>query len=446
MPIDTENKLLLKSLKLENFRCFVECDIKFEKKFTVILADNGNGKTAVLDAIADALSMIVESINGDRKFVQPLISDVRQKVANSKLECEFPMKIDLHAQFGKEKFKLSRGINSSTKKYRQISANLKEQLNDIAGSNASLPLVTYYGIDRMRSQFQRSSYLNELSGEKESRLVTYNDSLRAKSSIIDLERWFGMQTRHSDSSHHRRLAKDVLRGTNTVLSTIEKILKPTDWSDLNWNPVTGELTVVHELQGRLPLSSLSGGIKMLIALVADIAIRCVSLNAELENPVAESHGIVLIDELCLHLHPKWQQHVMELMKKILPKIQFIVTTHSPLLVSTVKSSSIRVLHQNGQGYVPEIPDKQTQGVDASDALATVMDVFPVPDIRVTRQLTKYKNLIENGKANTKTANDLRSRLDNHFGDHHPVMVECNYLIQFQQFKLENEKPRMENTE
>ena len=442
MPIDPKSKLLLKSLKLKNFRCFEECEIKFEKKNTVILADNGNGKTAILDVIAKVLSMVTNSKSGYEKSIQPLKLDVRQKISNSLLEFQIPMKSDLHVQFGKEKFDLSIGKKSiSGKEYWEIPAKLKKQLKKIANSNVTFPLITYYGIDRMRNQLQRNYYHDKLLMRRinSDRLKIYRDSLRVRSSIYDIEWWFREQSLFSDSSHHRSLVKDILGTTNTVKKAIEIILKPTDWSNLDWDPIIGELTVAHDLQGRLPLRFMSDGFKVMITLVADIAIRCISLNAQLENPVSETHGIVLIDELCLHLHPKWQQHVMELMTKIFPNIQFIVTSHSPLLVSTVNSSSIRVLHQNGQGFVPKNPNLQTQGVNVSDALATVMDVSPEPDITITKQLSEYKKLIENGKVETSAAKKLRSKLDNHFGDQHPLMIECEYLIEFQQFKLENKK-------
>jgi predicted ATP-binding protein involved in virulence len=98
---------------------------------------------------------------------------------------------------------------------------------------------------------------------------------------------------------------------------------------------------------RKPFKHLSDGQKNMVGLVAELAYRCVTLNPHLgRDAVKKSQGIVLIDEIDLHLHPKWQRHIVADLKKIFPCIQFIVTTHSPFIVQSLKAEELIVLDEN----------------------------------------------------------------------------------------------------
>src|SRR5690606_8031953 len=92
---------------------------------------------------------------------------------------------------------------------------------------------------------------------------------------------------------------------------------------------------------RLPHSLMSDGVKRMLGIVTDIAYRCVVLNGFLgNNAVKESRGLVMIDELDLHLHPTWQKQVVGDLKRAFPKIQFVATTHSPFIVQSLKSDEL----------------------------------------------------------------------------------------------------------
>ncbi len=93
---------------------------------------------------------------------------------------------------------------------------------------------------------------------------------------------------------------------------------------------------------RLDIDQLSHGAKSILAIAAELTMRCCALNPHLKRHApSETAGIVLIDEIDLHLHPKWQQHVIADFRQCFPKMQFIITTHSPAVLSTVKKENIR---------------------------------------------------------------------------------------------------------
>ena len=124
------------------------------------------------------------------------------------------------------------------------------------------------------------------------------------------------------------------------------------------------------------MSEMSDGYRNMLSMVADIAYRMALLNPQFLGEVTKkTSGVVLIDEIDLHLHPAWQRHIVSALKEIFPKVQFIVSTHAPSVISSVPKEEIVVL-ENHQVRRAELP---TYGKDANSILKTVMDVPERPD-------------------------------------------------------------------
>lgn len=187
---------------------------------------------------------------------------------------------------------------------------------------------------------------------------------------------------------------------------------------------------------------LSDGIRSMLTLVADIAFRTVKLNPNL-GPFAatHTHGIVLIDEVDMHLHPAWQQTVLSSLCEAFPRVQFIVTTHSPQVLTSVESASIRAIEadvdsETGQRqFIVKSGFPQTKGVASSDLLTQIMGVSPVPDIPEARMVSEYHALIQQNLHDTDEGIELRTKLIAHFSENHPVIRECDRMIRLQGFKL-----------
>jgi len=173
----------------------------------------------------------------------------------------------------------------------------------------------------------------------------------------------------------------------------------------------------------------------MIALIADIAQRCASLNPHLSDTAARrTSGVLLIDEVDMHLHPRWQQQVIDLLRKAFPALQMIVSTHSPHVLSTVDKESIRVIRlHDGRGLL-ETPTLQTRGVESADVLANIMGVDPIPHVEEAQWLSDYHALIQRHLFETADAKGLRTRLEEHFGNEHPVIFECDRMIRLERFK------------
>jgi predicted ATP-binding protein involved in virulence len=124
-----------------------------------------------------------------------------------------------------------------------------------------------------------------------------------------------------------------------------KILEGTGWRDPEWNPLVNELSLTRDTRGTLPLSYLSSGINIAAGMVIDLVSRMARANPRVPADLLlrSAPGIVLIDEVDLHLHPTWQQRILPQLRKVFPRLQFIVTSHSPQVLSTVAAEHIRVI-------------------------------------------------------------------------------------------------------
>ena len=150
----------------------------------------------------------------------------------------------------------------------------------------------------------------------------------------------------------------------------------TGYSDvkIQYSMATKELEIAYIDENnnamRMPINKLSDGYKSMISLVADIAYRMAVLNPQFLGDVCKNtDGVVLIDEIDLHLHPAWQQRVLEDLRAIFPKVQFIVSAHAPAVINTVERESIRIL-KNRNVIIPQI---ETYGKDTNSVLKAIMD-------------------------------------------------------------------------
>lgn len=186
------------------------------------------------------------------------------------------------------------------------------------------------------------------------------------------------------------------------------------------------------------VEQLSDGQRVFLGLVADLARRMIMLNPLMENPF-EGQGIVLIDEIELHLHPKWQQDAIPNLTAFFPNIQFIITTHSPIVLSTVDKRNIRLFKESndGQETVLDEPDFQTKGVINSDVLELVMGVFATPPhIEESHWVSDFElALRQKPFDDNHEAQTLYQKIERHFGNDSAELKRCNSLIKISAMKL-----------
>ncbi|MFY9261690.1 MAG: AAA family ATPase [Gallionella sp.] len=455
--------LNIKQLKLRDYRCFSTLDIDFDPQLTVLIASNSVGKTAILDAIAVALGPYIGAFDeGVGKHFDP--NDIRLAKVRDSLNHEMeyaPNGVCLEAEgFIPESLIDSIGGGCST--WKRSLAGIKSKRNNIrdakelvsygkrqqeavrTGMATTLPLLAYYGTGRLWQQKK----LTKAKLPRTSRTIAYADCLDPASSYKSLVEWFRYWSLNALEGHlAANKAGKKYEPTEfddfiaSVSGAVNQCLKPTEWREIAYSLSKEELVVHHAQFGELLVHLLSDGVRSMIGMVADIAFRATKLNPQLGAKAAlETPGIVLIDEVDMHLHPEWQQVVLQNLCGAFPKIQFIVTTHSPQVLSSVDAKCIRLLREitdsetGKKAHLVEKITTQTRGVSSADLLAEIMGVNPVPNIPETQKLSQYHALIQQNLHQTAEGVTLRTLLETHFGAHHPVLRECDRMIRLQLFK------------
>jgi predicted ATP-binding protein involved in virulence len=430
--------MLIKKLQLQDFRCFAELVIDFHEHLTVLVAPNGQGKTAILEAISIALGTFVGAFDlGKAKHIERTDARYGSRIG-LQTEQRYPVSISADFQLSDGRLisirrELSGPKNKSTIKeaaaLTQYGKELQSQIRQEAP--AVLPVVAYYSTGRL----WKAHNLSARKWLTASRSLGYEDCLSSASSFAQVQAWIAKATLAQLQTPQDSLGQAL----QSIQGAVNQALRSEGWRNFHYNLSYEDLVMQKGEQEILPVSLLSDGTRTMISLIADLAFRCVCLNglSGLDSPL-NSPGIVMIDEIDLHLHPRWQQRVLHSLRQAFPKIQFIVTTHSPQVLSTVDRTAICLLSQTSDDGVltmhSETPSLQTQGVSSSDILAQVMDVDPVPDEAAAHWLSEYKALIQQNQQEAELTQSLRQQLEQHFGPEHPAIMECDRLIRFQAFK------------
>lgn len=463
----------LTKITLQNFRCFKNFTIELDPELTVLVAQNGQGKTAILDAIRvvlwpylSAFDVVVGTMNKTGIDIDD-VRLVQTKGSSFNMEPSLPSVISAegiiegnHLSWSRARSKVSKNSGTSIKdakplskygeKYQQNLRIRSEDDSEDDHSDITLPIVAFYGTGRLWKQ-ARLTTTKQHKSDFFSRTFAYVGALESSSDYKFFVDWFVYT---SFAQFERQMAKhggESFQGLfedkpyasfiEAVSKSIETAMEPQGWKHLRYSMEKRALVIRHPDLGELKVEQLSDGFRNVIAMVADIAYRCVRLNPHLSlhAPVI-TEGVVLIDEVDMHLHPAWQQTIISSLQTAFPKIQFIITTHSPQVLTTVDKNNIRLVQKHwdegAQSWCFDavVPDFQTKGVASYEALARIMGIDPVPDVEEARWLSDYRKLIEQGKYIQGDAIELREKLKAHFGPEHPELLECDRLIRLMEMK------------
>ena len=319
----------IENLALRNFRCFEQREFEFAKRFSLLVGNNATGKTAVLEAITIALSDWLSVLPPPARYHRPIWErEVRHQFFlhghTLTSELQYPTDITVTSSEGAWGTSLNRSGYSEP-----ISPGLRFGVQELvlnaqAGEPVRLPVFSYYSTERLWIQREPAS---SKTLSPQSRFMGYQDCLKSASNQKQLLEWFKTQ---------EFIALQQQRELPTLEACREAIRECVPGSRRVYFDVAYDQLVL-EIDGKcVPFSMLSDGFRNMLAIVADIAVRCSMLNPQLEAAAPrETEGVVLIDELDLHLHPKWQRRVVGDLMRAFPKIQFIGTSHSPFIIQSL---------------------------------------------------------------------------------------------------------------
>lgn len=407
-------------LHIKNFRCYENVEMDFHSKFNVLVGINGTGKTSILEALRIAIGSLFLGVDKYKdKISSPGIS--QDDVRLSMMEQQYPVVIEASGivdEIENREITWERSLEtkgggtrfSNAKSMKDISIRLQESIrkNDV---ETNIPLIAYYSTDRFKKE--KKDLGVEADG---SRLRGYYNALDPLTNIK-----FFLNLYYTETLSSLQYGKE----SQILASVNEAVRKCVDCENLLFDIKKQELLLIqgpnHE---GMPFHLLSDGVRTMLAMVMEIAFRCFLLNPHLgKNAAKNTSGIVLIDEIDLHLHPEWQKRVINDLQNAFPNLQFIVTTHAPLVIGSLKNGKIFSIKDN-QTY--DFP-LQT-GKDANYIL-NEMGTSEMDD-NLKDKLTRYFLLIEKGLGNDDDAMRIRKELEVELGENHTELQRADMMLSF----------------
>jgi len=406
----------LEHLTLSNFRGFSSFSISFDPSFTVLLGGNMAGKTAVLGGSAVGLSMFFfGSENVQMRNIED--DEVRQIVAEiggvPDLQRQFPVTVEVRVAIqNPSREPVTWQLYHRGATWTHIVPSFSLRTPTFGPSMADWPVLAQYGTQRV----WRGSKTAEEHRGVGSRYDGYSGCFDITSTHALLAGWMRKQTLVQLQRGVGYVQPQLAAVEAAVKSCIDGVTR--FWYDVQYDELRLERTG-GDIQS---FAMLSEGVRNMVAMVADIAWRAAVLNPQHGTEAhLRSDGVVLIDELDLHLHPAWQRRVVGDLRRTFPLIQFIVTTHSPQIVASVSRAQVRLLENNR--LVAEEPH-----VEGRDSNAILEDVFGVParPKEVQAEIDALYRLIED--EDFATARKQLAVLQERLGPDDAAMIRARWIL------------------
>ncbi len=450
----------IKKFQLTNTGRFSEIEVLLaptpskQSNITVFVGNNGAGKTSLLKSLATSLSWLVARLRTEKGNGNTIPEDVIRNGANyATIEIELIDKKDraVNSDVGSANPVFHWSIAKTRKGRKSVKTSVLTGASELAGfyrgglsqdDKTSVPLIAFYPVERVVLDIplkikDRHSFL-QLDG--------YDNSLNQG---VDFRRFFEWFREREDAENETGISADMFKQIARLFDDQDEIW--TKLSALKASSRDRQLTAVrtaisHFMPGfsslrvrrkprlhmsidkngeTLNVAQLSQGEKSLMALVGDIARRLAMMNPALENPL-HGDGVVLIDEVDLHLHPKWQRTLISSFTATFPNCQFVLTTHSPLVISDNKDVLCYLL-DDGELTVAE----DLYGADANSVLLSVMDT-DIRNAEINKKLHDLLDAIQD--AELELASTLLSELTKELPESHIELTKARLLLRKQELR------------
>ena len=351
----------IRTIKIQNFRGISEATIeKLDPKLNLLMGVNGAGKSSVLDAIALLLQSYTARLTSSAgRGLSISLYDIKKHTQGCKLIIELDNEIHWTRYRNRSLIKSVGGDLSQLYEYTDPIRFYLDSNKPIC-----LPVIAHYGVNRAVSGMTpKFIYTRSMMIEAGKPSDTYKNWWNRGAVYNDFFRWF--KEEEADENRNRILNPEYRNRGLQAIREAMKVVFP-EYSEMGM--LTGFQLGIKKEGENLPFEILSDGEKCYITLVCDIVRRLTIANPK--GDILQGEGIVLIDEIDLHLHPSWEATVMEKLAQTFPNIQFIVSAHSPLVASHFDGK----VYGLRNGNIDPFP--RIFGLDYSTILMEYMGVRP----------------------------------------------------------------------
>jgi predicted ATP-binding protein involved in virulence len=443
----------IKNLTLGRYRAFDFLELDFHPQINVIAGINGIGKSSILNALSiliykalpqftrarfqEDISFVTEdvSVNKSEMVAQVYFSEKEEVYFLSIIALFDEMKIFEQVQKEYKQLRFSSSISergttdrdeerekrfklqNTIEEYKSLltgelevrtrnrleSSELRLQLRN----RTDHPVYIYFGsarqippkLMRPKSRLSRNAtYVNSINSAYQEALV------ERAADFSEFMVWYEAKLELAN-----QYGENHLKTVQALEQAIRDFMP--DFENLRIEKEPKPHLAIYKNSIPLNLNQLSDGEKGLLTILFDITRRLSVANPTLENPVKDGEGVILIDELELHLHPSWQRHALRRLQKTFQNCQFIVTTHSPQIIGQVKPESLHLLYRKSDGKIEKITPSQSFGMDSNWILQEIMGSSS-RDLDVERKMRKIYDLIEDEdfKSAKKKIKELESEV------------------------------------
>ena len=410
------SRFQLREIRVENYRCFDELTLPLEEDTAILFAENGGGKTALLEALAMGLAVVQRDAPKNLKLNAG--RDSRRNVPNDNgaPEPAGPCEVTWTAAVGEtETVTWSTAVQSASRRTRDQHREIFEAVERVRVPGVRWPLFAWYGVDRLGRLHDRRRKV-EFTRD---RWEAYASALDPNLDEAPLLQWLQNEFLGDTARRQQKLPERFFH-----TAVMEAAVRATPGVTHAWYDAVEKNPVVRFEDGHeAPWSELSDGYHVFIALVADIARRAVMLNEfDGADAPARVEGVVLIDELDLHLHPRWQRVALPRLREAFPRLQFIISTHSPQVLSSAENRHARWL-VNGR---IEEPNVFVSWRDSNAILRDLMETDDRDDKGVAELRRLYKAI---DQENHRLADRIHQELAERWGVNDPALIRARGFME-----------------